>query len=467
MRVAIVGAGVAGLGSALALAHDGHDVVLLERDATPLPETPDEAFEWKRRGAPQVRHSHAFLARMRNLLRDRLPELRERLLAAGATEVAWGDMLPPTLEDRAPRDGDEDLAMLCCRRTTFEWVVRHAALGTDRVELRDGVTVSGFLASNGAGPPHVTGVKTSDGDIEADVVVDATGRPSHTPDFLSDIGVRITESKSGTGIVYLSRFYRLRGEPPNAQAFNGADLGYLKFAVFRGDNRTFSITLAYATDDTEMRVLKDKGNFDAACNAIPAIAEWVHPDVAEPISGVQYMGGLINRVRHYVVDGEPIVFGLYAVGDASVCTNPLYGRGCSLGMLHAVLFADTVVDDPRETALAFHDATERELVPWYIASKQQDAVNIKVQRGEELSDFDAFVRSLVTDGVFPASRVDPDVSRAWFRTFNLLTRPDALMTDPDVMRVVMEHWNAREGREGPEPMGPTREDFFRALTKET
>ncbi|MGH2758147.1 MAG: NAD(P)/FAD-dependent oxidoreductase [Actinomycetota bacterium] len=469
MRVAIVGAGVAGLGSALALARDGHDVVLLERDSTPLPDTPDEAFDWKRRGAPQVRHSHAFLARMRNLLRDKLPDVRDELLSAGATEVAWGEMLPDTIEDRTPAASDEDLVMLCCRRTTFEWVLRHAIVRTERADLRDGVTVTGLLGSNGSGPVRVTGVRTSDGDVEADVVLDATGRPSRLPELLREVGVRLEETKSGTGIVYLSRFYRLRegAEAPNAQAFNGADLGYLKFAVFRGDNRSFSVTLAYGTDDAEMRLLRDRGRFDAATKAIPAIAEWVHPDVAEPISGVQYMGGLINRIRHFVVDGEPVVRGLHGVGDASVCTNPLYGRGCSLGMVHGVLFAETLGrdgEDARDLAIAFDEATQRELVPWYVASKQQDKVSMAVQRGDELSEFDTFVRSLVTDGVFPASRYDADVSRAWFRTFNLLTPPDSLMTNPDVMRTVMEYWNGRESRDRPEAMGPPREDFLRTVT---
>src|SRR5919109_5241998 len=290
MRIAIVGAGVAGLSSALALARDGHDVIVLERDATPLPHTPDEAFDWKRRGAPQVRHSHAFLARMRNLLRDRLPDIRDELLKAGATEVAWGDMRVPTIEDRSPKAGDEDLVMLCCRRTTFEWVLRHAALRTDRVELRDGVTVTGLQSRNG----RVTGVHTSGGGIDAEFVLDATGRPSRLPDLLRDIDVHLRETRSPTGIVYLSRFYRLRDAAPNAQAFNGADLGYLKFAIFRGDNSTFSITLAYSPDDEDLRKLRDPGLFDAATNVLPATREWVAPEVAEPISGVQYMGNLIN-----------------------------------------------------------------------------------------------------------------------------------------------------------------------------
>src|SRR5438445_12835624 len=145
MRIVIVGAGVAGLGAALLLARESHDVVLLERDATSLPNDPDEAFRWQRRGAPQVRHSHAFLARGRNLLRDRLPDVRDALLRAGVTEVGWADMIPDTIEDQRPRPGDEDLVMLACRRTTFEWVLRKVALEAHGVDLRDGVGVTGLL----------------------------------------------------------------------------------------------------------------------------------------------------------------------------------------------------------------------------------------------------------------------------------------------------------------------------------
>src|SRR3954468_19094885 len=120
-QVIVIGAGVAGLGSALALARAGHQVTVIERDATPLPADPDAAFHWDRRGAPQVRHSHALLALLRNVLRDRYPDVLERLIAAGATEMRFVDMLPDGIDDPTPIPEDDDLVALACRRTTFEW----------------------------------------------------------------------------------------------------------------------------------------------------------------------------------------------------------------------------------------------------------------------------------------------------------------------------------------------------------
>ena len=435
------------------LARDGHDVVLLERDATPLPADPDEAFHWDRRGAPQVRHSHAFLARGRNVLRDHLPEVRDALLAAGVREVGWSDMIPDTIADKSPRPGDEDLVMLACRRTTFEWTLRKVALEAHGIDLRDGVGVTGLVMDGS----RVVGVRTDAGEERADLVVDATGRPSRLVEMLD-----VPEQKSDTGIVYLSRFYRLRGDAPNEFPFMGADLGYIKFAVFRGDNDTFSITIAQATDDTELRDLRDPARFDAAVMVVELMKIWADPAVSEPISDLHYMGGLFNRVRWFVRAGNPVVTGLVAVGDASVCTNPLYGRGCSLGLVHGTLLADAIRSgEPIE--LALDEATKRELVPWYEASVAQDRVNAQVARGEKLSDADEYMRSVVQDGLFHLVRTDADVSRVWTRGFNLLSAPYDMLTDQSVMPRVLEAWEHREERE-PEPLpGPDRETFLRQV----
>src|SRR5258707_13249692 len=138
VRIIVVGGGLAGLGTALACARDGHHVTVLERDDTPMPADPDAAFAWQRTGAPQVRHSHAFLARLRNLLRDRAPDVLDELLAAGATEIEFTANLPETLTDRSQRAGDDELVALACRRTTFEWVLRRLVLVGPGVELGAG-----------------------------------------------------------------------------------------------------------------------------------------------------------------------------------------------------------------------------------------------------------------------------------------------------------------------------------------
>ena len=149
-NVVVVGGGVAGLAAALSLARQGRAVTVLERDATPLPADPEEAFGWDRRGAPQVRHSHAFLARLHSLLRDHYPDVLEALLAAGATEQRFGQHLPPTMVGFELEPGDEDLVMLCCRRTTFEWVLRRAVLAEGRVDLRTGAAVRGLVSAGAA-----------------------------------------------------------------------------------------------------------------------------------------------------------------------------------------------------------------------------------------------------------------------------------------------------------------------------
>ena len=390
-RIVVIGAGVAGLGTALFASRSGHQVTLVERDDTPLPADPHGAFEWDRRGAPQVRHSHAFLARLRNLLRDRHPDVLAGLFAAGATEMDFIEMLPEGM-DRTRQPGDEDLVAIACRRTTFEWVLRRAVLDDHAVDLRHGVGAHAFrTADDASGVPHVDGVVLDDGAgsddgaatvLDADIVVVAGGRRSDVPALLAPLGVQVPEEVEDTGIIYLSRFFELLdgADYPAQVGPIGGDLGYLKYGVFPGDNRTFSITLAVATHDAEMRrILLDPDQFLQVAAALPATAAYVEQDRARPITGVEVMAGLINRRRRFLDDdGAPLVLGLHAVGDAHTATNPLYGRGCSLALVQAQLLSDLVDefgDDHAGRCRAYEAATRAEITPWYKASVNQDRMN--------------------------------------------------------------------------------------------
>jgi 2-polyprenyl-6-methoxyphenol hydroxylase-like FAD-dependent oxidoreductase len=484
VRVVIAGAGIAGLAGALALARDGHVVTIVERDATPMPASADEAFSaWPRRGAPQVRHSHAFLARLRNLLADRAPDVLERLLAAGATEIRFTDHLPETLTDRERRPGDDLLVALACRRTTFEWVLRERVLACPGVTLRDGVDVIGLDATLGT-RPRVLGARVRDAASEAgtettlpsDLVVDATGPRGGSERWLEAAGiVELPAETHETGIVYLSRFYRLRdgAEMPVGEGPIAGDLGHLKFAVFLGDNRTFSVTLAVGSDDSELRKpLGRTRGFEAAAATLEPAHEWFDGR-AEPITGVHLMAGLRNRKRQFVISDHLIADGFVAVGDASICTNPLYGRGCSLALVHAYGLADAVREhsgDLEAALLAFAEFTELELDPWFRAAVLQDeeskAAAAAAAGSAVAADDDdqrAMLRSLMRDGLFPALQTSPIVFRAFLRWFNLLARPDALISDGEVISEVMVAYAARDSRPPPPSFGPTRDELLAVL----
>src|SRR5512138_3409617 len=93
-RVVTIGGGMAGLWTALALAPSGREIVVVERDPPPPSADLEAVFaDWARRGVGQLRHSHAFLARLRLLIRDRRPQLLEELIAAGCRELRFEDGL--------------------------------------------------------------------------------------------------------------------------------------------------------------------------------------------------------------------------------------------------------------------------------------------------------------------------------------------------------------------------------------
>jgi 2-polyprenyl-6-methoxyphenol hydroxylase-like FAD-dependent oxidoreductase len=505
VHTVVIGGGVAGLGAALMLARAGQRVTLLERDATPFPADPVAAFEtWERRGAPQVRHSHAFLARLRNLLRDRMPDVLAELLAVGAEELPLSNALRPGIDDPSPRPGDDDLTLLACRRLTFEWVLHRIALATDGLDFQDGSTVRGLVLESDArasrsAPPsqpgpaqraagersRVVALRVARGDagehtLAADLFVDASGRRSRLPAWLEEVGLPAPrEEASPCGIFYCSRFYRLHPgvAPPARETTIGADLGYLKYAIFHGDSRIFSVTLAADPEDRAMRAVLREGPFERVARVLPPMAPWVDPAVSEPITGVFGMDGLRNVRRHLVADGRPLVRGLVAIGDAAIHSNPLYGRGCTLAFVHAAALADAVAahgDDLEALALALDAATEREIVPWYELAVTQDreaaawarqlreGTAPKPRDASGAVDPRAYLRDLLLRGLVPALRLDATVLRAFMRRFNLLDPPGDLMRDPALLGRVLAVYQRRHERVEPE-MGPDRQAMLRLL----
>ena len=471
--IAIVGGGMAGMLAALLLARDGHGVTVYERDDTDLPDNADDAFHgWDRRGVAHARQSHALLARLRQILRDRAPDVLDALAEQGATELTIERILPPDIEDRAPRPGDEDLVLLCCRRITIEWVLRRAVTAEPGVVWRGGVGVAGLIASG----TDVRGLRLADGTtVVADVVVVAGGRNSQVMDWIAELGgsVQPVEEESEAGIIYLSRFYRLReGKelPLLTKDGAGGDLGYVAFAGFYGDNRTFSITFGVPVGDRELMALRNEDVWEAAIRTLTPLAPWTADGLADPITGVESMARLRNRIRRLVVDGEPVVTGLIVIGDAAMATNPWYGKGCSLAGIAAQALSEALTTHGRDRVALAHamdEAMSTVMEPHYALACRQDDDRIKLHaalhEGSEPDAAAAAARDFVLHGLLPAARSDPDVFRRFFRSFNMLDAPDALMVDPVVLEAASTAHAAKEQRPPRPALGPPRDELLAVM----
>src|SRR5215207_1213771 len=164
--VVVCGGSVIGLSVGMMLAHDGHEVTVLESDPAEPPGTPAEAWDsWRRHGVAQFRQPQNLFARVREISDAELPGLTGRLVAAGCVWVDLLSPLPPTITDRAPRPGDDRLRYVTGRRPTVEAVVAAMARETPGLTLRRGVAVTGLTAGPSAlaGVPHAAGVRLADG----------------------------------------------------------------------------------------------------------------------------------------------------------------------------------------------------------------------------------------------------------------------------------------------------------------
>ena len=163
----------------------------------------------RRRSGTRTRSSPA----LRNLLRDRAPDVLAELLAAGATEIPFTATLPPTLTDQ--------IAAARRRRSRRARVPAH--------DVRVGAAPRRARAAGRRAPrrrrrrrprrrsPVRRRASTGVAGLDADLVVDARGPRSSSDAWLAAIGAApVPEELHESGIVYFSRFYRLPAPTPSA-----------------------------------------------------------------------------------------------------------------------------------------------------------------------------------------------------------------------------------------------------------
>jgi len=430
MRAAIVGAGPTGLYAAIALARRGHEVAVVDRDCGPGGDQ-----WWDRKGVMQFHHPHFFRQQVADALLAEMPEVWSGLLAAGAEPAA----VP----------GQAGLpAGLHCRRQTFERVLRSAAEAEPGVMLRT-AHVDEVCREQG----RVTGVRAGGHRVDADLVIDAGGRSGRLTRAL-----RAPAEGGDCGISYVSRQYRLLAgacEGPFNAPFGVMMVypGYLA-AAFLHDNRIASALIARASADRRLAALRTEAAFEAAVRAIPALAQWVGPGQARPITPVLPGGRLYNSYRGQLNDaGQVALGGLVYAGDSVCATNPAAGRGVTTSLLQArelIRLLDEHARDFTSCSLAFDHWCARHVKPWFDDHVRWDADLVRRWSGQDVD----LTRPLPSDLIIAATAADSEMIKVVGPFQAMLTLPGSL----DAVQA-----RAREiyasGWRPPIPEGPSGEEL--------
>jgi 2-polyprenyl-6-methoxyphenol hydroxylase-like FAD-dependent oxidoreductase len=483
-KVVVLGGGMIGLCTGMLLADQGCDVTVLERDDAPVPGSPDEAWQaWERPGVAQFRQPHYLHPAGAQILESQLPDVWESLAGARMARFSLLDTMPPFISDRSPRDGDDRFVTRTGRRPVLEYAV--ASMARKRLDVRRGIAVAGLRTGRPAAPgiPHVTGVQLADGtDMPADLVVDAMGRRSTVPAWLTAIGARPPEEEAeDSGFIYYTRFFRPAdgGGVPPYKAGLLTHLECFSLLTLPGDADTWSVTVYLASGDQALKGLRHPGAWTALVEACPMHAHLLQ---GEPITDILPIGGVVDRCRRFVVAGTPVVTGVVTVGDAWGCTNPSLGRGVTMGLMHAAGTAGVIrehLGDPIALALAHDQMTQATVTPWYRNTIQMDRARRAqlhaAARGEPTAGATArrvpAVPSPAPDSAEPAARLqralpvamlyDADVFRAFIEVVSLLALPQEVLSRPGIAERIMTV--AAEHEEVVVP-GPSRADVLNTLS---
>jgi len=362
--VVIIGASLAGLFAAAAVAAAGARTVIIERDV--LPDGP-----YPRKGVPQSRQPHALLHRGLLAAEELLPGLRQDLLSHGGVpfdtctlawlgEYGWSPTWIPTYET------------VSATRPLLEHVVRKRVRTLDGVTFHEGVRVT-ELERDGRKWQVVCEDATS---LQADLVIDASGRGSRLPHWLDDLGTPPVEPLTvDAHLGYACRTYRCSGEPlintgiviaATPQTGRGA----LALPVEHGN------WLVVASGYGEQRPTRDVAEFEQFLATLPDPAIFELVQHLEPVSDIAIHRQTGNR-RHRYGQSRGWPPGLVAIGDAYCAFNPVYGQGITVAALQALLIRDALKHDrtaagrgPMETRHLQRRIGAAADLPWSVATSE-------------------------------------------------------------------------------------------------
>jgi 2-polyprenyl-6-methoxyphenol hydroxylase-like FAD-dependent oxidoreductase len=434
-QAVVVGAGVAGLTAARALADYFERVLVLERDALPS----DAAH---RKGTPQSRHVHGLLASGLESLNELFPQFTEDLDRSGAIPLRAG------LDVRVERPGydpfpQRDLGWVsrAMSRPLVELTLRKNISRCANIELRQRCRVENFVTA-----PHsttITGIRfenvgASDETIPADLIIDASGRGALTLQLLKSAGLAAPEETSiGIDSTYASAAFAIPEDAPREwkgvmtfgaapQDARGAILLPLegkRWIVSVGEAHSRGMPADAVGFLDYVRTLRTPTIYDAIKHA-------------KPLSEVVRFGSPESVRRHYErLTSFPR--GLLPVGDALCRFNPIYGQGMTVAaqeacLLRNVLSTLALEREPlaRLPSAFFEGAQALLETPWAVANL--DFIFPKT-RGQRPADLQNTVKFGIALNRLAAE--DPSVHKLMVEV-QMLLKPRSAYRDPELMRRV-------------------------------
>jgi len=422
----VVGASIAGVLAAHSLAERFGRVTLIDRDSMP------PGPQW-RPGVPQGRHTHGLLARGRAAIEVMLPRTTEDLVVQGAllrdaqAEGRWHLAGGPLAA------GASALPMLLVSRPRLEWYLRQRLTARPGVDVLEQTAVLDLAFS--ADERRVVGVVVRDRDggegrlVAADLVVDASGRTSRTPEWLGRRGypapdeeVRRVDKNSVTRV--------FRADPARRQPAAIA-------VAARPELPRGGVMLAQECDRLTVTLAGSHG--DRVPLTLPEFLAWARSlastELADAIDGLADLDdGAVyrfpaNRRRGYE-HLRAFPERLVVTGDAFCCFDPVFGQGMTVAALEALELGRSVEEGMAGLARRFHARAATHIdTPWLIAAGGTPPDSGRTSLRERLVGryLAALQRAAVSD---------PVLAQAFLRVSHLVDRPRELMRPGRAVRVL-------------------------------
>jgi 2-polyprenyl-6-methoxyphenol hydroxylase-like FAD-dependent oxidoreductase len=275
------------------------------------------------------------------------PGLDEELISAGAVPYdVIGDIHLRANNRWLPQFPSGSI-LLSCSRLLLESSLRRRLRQNPCIRFVEGVDVVGLQSDEQK--RRVTGVRIrnrrggsdqGEGDpiYEADLVVDALGRRSQTPEWLVQMGYSAPkESEVDSFLGYVTRKYKRKPNTPMILIIATPPNDPYGALVFPEENDTMVALIGgynkhYPPTDPE--------EFDAFVHVLgPEFQEALRG--AEPLSQPYGYRGTSSRWRHYE-QLERWPERLVVLGDAFCGFNPIYGQGMSVAAMSAAALAERV-----------------------------------------------------------------------------------------------------------------------------